>query len=248
MADFTPSLAGPIAKFEQGSKHLNSLDLALAPFGDPNAYVVVRESDRVAGQQVWRLDSDVPEIPIDPSLLLGDALHCFRSALDHLIWQLVLVNGEAPGRSNAFPISQTQDKYEASNTRMLRGVSPSAKALIDGFQPWQRGYHGLWALQELNNTDKHRHLYLAVVSVLRTSFVQPGSMNVQPLLSHGPVERSKVLCTLESLEPDVTFTPGFDVAFGQEDPAATGASVMGTMRPIQAKVDEVIHSFAQFFS
>src|SRR5205809_8115032 len=49
--------------------------------------------------------------PIHLSTILGDCVHNIRSALDHLSWQLVLVNRQRPTTNTAFPIFLSKEKY-----------------------------------------------------------------------------------------------------------------------------------------
>lgn len=101
-------------------------------------------------------------------MVIGDCLHNMRSALDHIVWQLVLANHQAPGKSNAFPITDTANRFRDICRKRLNGVSPPAQAIIEGLQPYHhrqnhRNLGPLWTLSELANTDKHRTLNLTAV-------------------------------------------------------------------------------------
>ena len=64
--------------------------------------MIVAESDPNTGDQVFKFRVRAP-IPVDLSLVIGDAVHNLRSALDHLAWQLVLANGQTPTTQTAYP-------------------------------------------------------------------------------------------------------------------------------------------------
>ena len=102
-----------------------------------------------------------PSLPIDYSIRVGQIAHNLRSALDHLVWQLVLVNGKEPDSRNEFPIFDSEEKYQKESKRKLKGVSAGRCELVGGFQPFSLcgdiGRH-LWMLHSLCNIDKHRHL------------------------------------------------------------------------------------------
>jgi len=176
-----PTLAGCREKQRRGMKHLADLDGAISEWVGlkTKPYQISGEFHRDRGEYVF-----VGQIlkPLDDLLLwgvmFGDALHNFRSALDHLVWQLVLLNDEAPGNHNQFPICDTEASYlgvrregqSSARDYRLRGVSDPHKELIDQMQPYQtvappRSIPALTALRKLSNHDKHRLVHLTVFAV-----------------------------------------------------------------------------------
>ena len=133
---------------------------------------IVREVHEDADEQVWVFRGETPMVPIDWSVRLGEILYNLRSALDQLVWQLVLANGQVPGRHNAFPIVMSDKDWEeqARGRWVLSGVSESAVNMIRRLQPYTGGMHlpfnvgAFWTLHALCNIDKHRHLVFAIVS------------------------------------------------------------------------------------
>jgi hypothetical protein len=128
---------------------------------------------------------NVRETP-DPrwGVRIGEFLHDLRSALDNLVWQLVLVNGKEPGDHNQFPIytdperppgkprnTALKGKIPRGGTRieeMLFGVADPQAAVIKGLQPYL-GFHihraakvALGSLATFNNIDKHKILHPAI--------------------------------------------------------------------------------------
>jgi hypothetical protein len=112
--------------------------------------------------------------------MLGDAVHNFRSALDHLVWQLILLNTGKDGTTeNQFPIASTGAQYWSKGkndspslrSRRLKGVSEKHRIMIDRVQPYRTNEPGkiesLEALRDLSNYDKHRllHTVLFVVDI-----------------------------------------------------------------------------------
>jgi len=112
-----------------------------------------------------------PPVSARFSVLAGEVIHHLRSCLDHLVWQLVVANGQQPTERNEFPICDTATRFaEACRRGKLRGVSASAQTRIESLQP----YHStkvedncLWVIHELDRIDKHRLLVvvLAVVGI-----------------------------------------------------------------------------------
>lgn len=66
--------------------------------------------------------------------------HNLRSALDHMVWDLVLLNGGTPDSNTEFPIYWDGAKYslKGQDSRKLSGVSPQAADLIEQSRP----FHG----------------------------------------------------------------------------------------------------------
>jgi hypothetical protein len=130
---------------------------------------------------VFSVEADPPPIPLIFSILAAESVYHLRSALDHLVYQLILHKTKAPPRFNsAFPIvgkgrmvkktwRSAVEEYEAQTGRLKQDLTADALRLLEDIQPLKRGAayaeDPLWILQELNNTDKHRLILLAVQSV-----------------------------------------------------------------------------------
>src|SRR6266567_3032592 len=59
-------------------------------------------------------------IPEEWAVILGEIMHNLRSALDNLIWQLVLPGDSEPGDNHEFPIAHDRDWYDKVAPRKLR--------------------------------------------------------------------------------------------------------------------------------
>ena len=185
MAD-TPSLAGCREKQGRGLKHLGDLDGAIAdwlgePGVEPQPYRLSGEFRPESGEYVFEgeLLKPIDDDSLKWGVILGDALHNLRSALDHLVAQLVLLNtGKLSTTVNAFPICDTGAGYwsvgkkgePSKRDTTLKGVSDAHKALIDEMQPYRTrippgAIHSLSALRDLSNRDKHRLVHLTAFAV-----------------------------------------------------------------------------------
>lgn len=108
---------------------------------------------------------NLPPVPFDIPLIVGDCLNNLRSSLDHLIWQLVDSNTLAtPTRTNMFPICDDEKQFtKQCSSGRLNGVPPSAIEEIRKLQPYEHFENRLLnILNELCNKDKHRELNYAV--------------------------------------------------------------------------------------
>jgi len=159
-------------KIARANKHLHTLDHELGTFLEPytNPGLIDHRFDGT-----WHIVSLNPVIkepvPLLFSIICGEAVHNLRSALDYLVWQLVLVEGNKPDRWNSFPIYSKTEDFE-SKVRFpkdpkrgpLHGIAldGEAWALIEGEQPYHSRVpreHYLATLALLSNVDKHRALH-----------------------------------------------------------------------------------------
>ena len=107
----------------------------------------------------------VQPVPYRIALIAGDALQNARSALDYLVWELVKAYGSSPKRQ-ALPVCTTQDGWNATHKARLKDVHPEAVEMIEKLQPFKlQDYrrHVLYALDELTNINKHRHIPLTIL-------------------------------------------------------------------------------------
>ena len=118
------------------------------------------------------------EPPLKLGILAGDLAHNLRGSLDHLIYQLALLdgNGEAPP-GTGFPIAKSEPEYinpsptggPSYRERSLGGICDDHRALVDAEQPYvgrsrtDAEAHPLALLNAFSNTDKHRLIHAALV-------------------------------------------------------------------------------------
>ena len=131
-------------------------------------------------EQIWVYRGPTPTIPVEWSVITGEILYNMRSALDHLVWQLVLNNEQTPGRHNEFPITNDQERWLQEKARMLKGVSQRHQAMVGYLQPFTGGVglpfgvSNLRVIDQLSNIEKHRHL---VVAVIASRGIEPRSLD-----------------------------------------------------------------------
>ena len=176
----------------------------------------VRES---TDEQVWIYRGETPKVPLGWSVRIGEILYNLRSALDHLVWQLVLANGQTPGRHNTFPIVTDESKWEKEKSRKLKGISQKNEEIIRRLQPYTGGINlpfdvsALWTLHTLCNIDKHRHLILAAINLdARKPIFDHNFSPVQGLKGRvylGKIVKGKVLSCFNKAEIEIN--PSFQI-------------------------------------
>ena len=218
------TLTGIHAKLRRAEHQLSANANASHVFCEDIRKSIVREVHRDRDQQIWIYRGETPNPPIEWSVLLGEILYNLRSALDHLVWRLVLANGHTPGRNNQFPIGKDHQSWQEAKQRALKGVSKRHEAMIGYLQPYTGGINlpfdvsMLRVLNDLGNIEKHRYLVLATI-------VSNGIGPLDSQLDHsstrlplrgsfttGRIETGKVLIVFNNADMDIA--PSFEVDLG----------------------------------
>jgi hypothetical protein len=192
--------------------------------------------------------------PVAWSILIGDALHNARSALDHLAWQLVEMHGGPPDKSR-FPFT---DSPVGFGKELHRAHIPAAvRKQVRALEPWRGGDDQLWLLHHLDIIDKHR-LLVPVAAASRginihMSMTWPGKEAIQidpiALLSadrHIPLRDGDEVFRDQTYSQthDTSFfqtrvSPTFHVIFGDGSEVA-GEEVGPTVRDLIAHARETV--------
>jgi hypothetical protein len=178
-----------------------------------------------------------PELLETATFLASNTVHQLRSALDNLVWLLVLLNAEAPGIHTAFPVQEVNNRSARKKIqRRLQGVRANHASVIEGLQPYHAdaddvGNHPLKILNDLWNADKHR--VLPVTLNVPATFTFAGSPRPIPGLVLVYEDGRETLPTLRKAHAAV------DVIFSAFRPALDGLPVEIDFRPVivNARVD-----------
>ena len=222
------------AKIRRARDQINSLKSDMDRFCEDIQQSIVHEVCQDADEQVWVFRDAPPNVPIEWSVRLGEILYNLRSALDHLVWQLVLANGQNPGRHNAFPIVNKQCNWQGA-TSQLKDVTPEVEIMIKRLQPYTGGIgfpfdvSAFWKLNSLCNIDKHRYLHLVAIvpDVDGISYEKPdGSPSLQGHSHAGKIKENKVLLCFNNAAATINPTFQIDVRFEDvQDPEITAGTV-----------------------
>jgi hypothetical protein len=168
-------LRGVWAKYNRAVEQLTTLNEEVLALGEePHAWTIRSYTDHERGHYVFRLDPAwEASTAYRWGAIIGEIVHDLRSALDQLVWQLVLLNGGTPDITHSFPIHRgepkggfakaTRQQWTTKGGRQrhgpLSGISNNALTIIEECQPYKRSDAVLLSkLHQLWNTDKHRHL------------------------------------------------------------------------------------------
>jgi hypothetical protein len=159
--------AGRWLKLDRGKEHLKSLhiELEMVLAGDGPKIPVTCGFDPHDQSWVCRVGEFRRVGSATAGPLIGDTAQNLRAALDHLIWDLsILDHGSWPLCKNGrelrtqFPICLTKDDYDspAVQTTYLDSISPAHREMVERFQPYITGDDTLELLRKISNEDKHR--------------------------------------------------------------------------------------------
>jgi len=264
-----------LEKQRRGLKHMRDLGEAISDWVgvagvDPKPYRLSGEFRADTGEYVFtgQLLKPMPQ-PLW-GVMLGDGLHNLRSALDHLIYQLVLLDSGKPGTGeNAYPISDTGKNYwsvgakgqESTRERRLRGVSDAHKAIIDETQPYRArvppgAAYALSALRDLSNHDKHRLLHVTTISadfrsreamddffIANTDAGEREGTFFQPLRSDRETAFFAVKYSCPGPNPDVKVKGEPSLSVGLEDSRARLEDVLALSGEVEAIINEFVADF-----
>lgn len=152
---------GARAKVAWGAKHLRALHDEITSSFKEIGTAISAEPDT---DSRYALKLSINQIPIDMwALMLGDAIHSLRGALDHVAWEAAsrgkgLPSDKREQKLIQFPIYDTEKTFD--NALILKFVSDESRAIFKTAQTHDRpeGKRPLKILAALSNDDKHRLL------------------------------------------------------------------------------------------
>jgi hypothetical protein len=223
------SLDGVRDKIRRAKTHRDKLQEIINSISKRYPYPFKGEVRNKGRDHLYRWQNP-PVLNPDAELILGDCIHNLRSALDHLAYQLIMLNKKTPSRSSAFPILDRPPRARRKFRRreiplVVPGVSAKASKIIQDVQPYKGGDIGrqLVDLRNLDNIDKHRHLLITVqaVDALTTTwwgddppYGTPNSVFIFKAPVHDEVAvRVRWAQPRPDLDPYLNFTVG--VRFGE---------------------------------
>jgi len=184
---YTLDLSGPWAKLERAKKHIDDLRRQIAQaFPNGELFPLRQEFNREQGVFIVSIER-VKKLPQEWGLIVGDAVHNLRCALDHLAWQLALrhFDGvEPPDRGIIkqiqFPVVVDKKDWVTHINRKHMVVTDADK--LEEFQPFNlspdrraKGHRN--ALEDIagfggvDNVDKHRTIHLTYTLVERVAWM-----------------------------------------------------------------------------
>lgn len=243
--------SGSKLKIERAKKHISDLRRDVLTFFDVNPYKIGTKLKPEISHYLLYIESIEP-IPDNFSLLVGDAVHNLRTALDHLACQLVEAGGGTPNRDTYFPIygnpNGAQRYASAIGKGEINKMPIGAEKAINAVQPYITGDDTLLAIHQLDIADKHK-LIIPVYGVpsrlgLKNPKIWLVDMGWRTAVKVGDELTNIPVSTYEQSRENIDF--GFYIAFGEPE-ILKGKSVLETLDEMAVFVDNLIGNFEPFF-
>ena len=204
-------------KIKRANVHISALRRSIGCSFSPQHHI----SEQPISDGVLQ-GAKIVNVSIEPSLrrdswglIIGDIVTNLRASLDHIAWELAMLNVRKSGieleprqqRSIAFPLCIEQNKWGDVGGRAIRHIDSAARGEIERFQPYNRR---MWPelnllrnLELLANTDKHR--IVTPCNVRAKIALSPNDSGVVAILNEHSDSRF-IADTNTYLEPNVTYT------------------------------------------
>ncbi len=248
-------------KIDWAEKHLDALDAEIDRWnsGPRKPRRLQRIRDGVPPTEFRAQIRFDPPIPDNIPMIIGDAVHNLRSALDHLacaLAELKIPTDSQTGHSGIeFPIYVSEDKFNKRGAAKIKKLPTAVQHQIRSLQPYHAGDNArmqfLWALHQLDIIDKHRQ-----ISIMGGRYGLPE--NIRPQASQGNEVLFQGRIYVPFKDGDIIRILGVDPEF---EPDMTGTLAVqwgdrpdeyieyGTLRHIHKHVtDKVMPRFVRFFS
>jgi hypothetical protein len=152
----------PYLKLERACHHINDLDGQLKAFLAEKPFKIIIHYRRKTGERAFGIKTEKP-IPPHFSVIIGDAVHNLRSALDLTLYPMACDTADKPDRIQ-FPFAK-DDTPKALKTAIDNGrVKFAGKKVLEAMRilnPSPTGNPVMWGIYALDNRDKHRLLILS---------------------------------------------------------------------------------------
>jgi hypothetical protein len=158
--------AGASLKVERANRYVDELQAEVTTFAQGGFYAIAVHQDQGCKRVVV---APTKPIPHSFPLIIGDAVHNLRSALDHLATAASRVGG-GKGRDLFFPFHKDRKSFVSDRSKLdpIESALPGAKRLlIDEIQPYADGNgRDLYSLHTIDKIDKHNDLIIMATGAL----------------------------------------------------------------------------------
>jgi|SRR5215831_7262775 len=172
------NLEGCWAKLDRARQHFDDFNARVSGIFSANedSEAGTHQYDRQTQQLIISMPNSPP---IDPSLplIFGDCIHNVRTSLDHLVFQLALMNNMPASSANktSFPVSLSRTDFkELTRKKVAPFIKSQALAEIEKLQPYVTGNAGsddlICILSQLDIIDKHRLVLVTIAKFAASGF------------------------------------------------------------------------------
>jgi hypothetical protein len=243
-------LAGPNLKVKRAHRHIDELQRMTDPL-DHSLYKItvskVRRSvlhlDATDYQLTYRPKEPIPETL---ALIVGDAVHNLRAALDHLAAGILRRWHPKPPDRPFFPMHPERKRLVTDRhlTAIEEALPGAAELILKEIRPENGRDERLWSFNSLDNLDKH-NLIIPAVSVISVNHINARiGTNVMENCGIGG-DAARPINMIRSVAPIAiqnNFQTTVAVRFGQGS-ALENEPVIPTLMQIAQIVGEALGAF-----
>lgn len=151
---------GAKLKIERAKKHINDLERSMKRFAESSPYTIVVNRDSETGCNFIDVQA-IKSMPEEFALIIGDALHNLRSALDYVINDIEFALWGERFKHTKFPcIHESRESFMGAVNALKEKSCEEVVSYIENvIQPY-RGGNGdaIWRLNMIELDNKHRLL------------------------------------------------------------------------------------------
>lgn len=165
-------LRDPLLKIERAKQHINDLNGKVAEFLSHSPFQLrIRQSSNPPQRFIFFQNNR--RIPDEFSLIVGDAVHNLRTALDQLCFGIVGSKAKSTN-SVGFPFAKDAERLESTIATRQMNIAPKEVVNeIHALQPYPSGNKYLHAVHDFDNRDKHHAILTVGLGVeMPISFLQ----------------------------------------------------------------------------
>jgi len=246
-------LDSAIQKLERANHHISDVERQFTAFVSEKPHRFSVQTDPKTGEVHVRVRF-LKQPPSILALIIGDAVHNMRVALDHMIWDLVGWDGGTQDRYLKLPTGNTRVNFEAS----CQGVKTQTQGVKDFIKTLEVFPNGkgdsLYALHLMDNADKHTVLtpVIRATSHPPVTITMPGggTIQMQGNTFIGGFEEHATLASVPGgsaveLEDDANCPPSI---FFSQSANRFPTPVLPTLKQWQAAVDDSLRRTADFMT
>jgi hypothetical protein len=259
------ALAGIERKIARADEHFRRLHAEMSAWDARRPWRLVPEIHDKGRKHFHRLRFLEP-VPIDWAVILGEAIHDLRSALDQAIYWLTVdwTGSELP--LSSFPVYRRRSNFyqrtkkgiwsSSGGMYKIRGIGPGPQAFVEALQPYPQRYRRFYCrdlrtVHDLWNQDKHRLVHLWGLRFrepqLRLSkyIAAESAIQIDRRILQDRAIVLKILCRAPNLDVQVKGEIGADLAFysGKRTSGGTNESlwdIASTIADIARKLTNTI--------
>ena len=148
---------GARQRINRANQHIHDLKALLESYCKRDFCRIGVDTDSKQGVCVVKLER-TRELPGEIPLILADAIHNLRTALDFLACDIVRSGGKQPTRYTRFVFDSSREKLIATlEPGTLKAARPDlVDVIVDTIKPYKGGDDSLFALNDLDLDERHR--------------------------------------------------------------------------------------------